>query len=154
MLGLAPWLVLRHVVRRPVAWLAAALGYVFAFCYTSLDVLAGIGAGTLQQRNNGVGREFMFARGNEIAEFGGYAYLLAAVIAAIVMVTRARFRLLPAVLLVVGGAWSFMDSHVYYPRGFLTLLALAVGWGLLAYAVNESKPSPSVENDPVAPGEK
>jgi hypothetical protein len=36
-------------------------------------------------------------------------------------------------VLVIAASVSFLNSHVYWPRGVLTMYALAVGWGLLAW---------------------
>jgi hypothetical protein len=47
LLGLGPWLVIRR--ENPVlGTVAAILGYGYAVFYTALDVLAGIGAGSLE----------------------------------------------------------------------------------------------------------
>jgi hypothetical protein len=55
-------------------------------------------------------------------------------------VLRRESAALGAVAAVVGcvyatfytAAWSFLDSHIFWPRGMLTMLTLALGWGALA----------------------
>jgi hypothetical protein len=37
---------------------------------------------------------------------------------------------------------SFLDSHIYFPRGVLTMLSLGVGLGLLAWATTAPRVRP------------
>ena len=142
LLALAPWLLTRGE-HRAVRWAAIGLGYAYAVLYTALDVLAGIGAGVLQQAGAVDQKRFLFAEGNDLADFGVWAYLLAASLAAAVALRRSRLAALPGAVLVVAGAVSFLDSHVYWPRGGLTMVVLAVGWAALAVAApGPSGPTP------------
>lgn len=147
LLALAPWLLTRGE-HRAVRWAAIGLGYAYAVLYTALDVLAGIGAGVLQQAGAVDQKRFLFAEGNDLADFGVWAYLLAASLAAAVALRRSRLAALPGAVLVVAGAVSFLDSHVYWPRGGLTMVVLAVGWAALAVAA----PGPSRQHDLVEAG--
>jgi hypothetical protein len=131
LLGLGPWL----VVRRESAVLGAVvavLGYVYAAFYTALDVLAGIGAGSLEQAGIEGGRAVLFAQADSLVRYGVWAYLAATMIAVAVVFWRAGVIAFPGAVLTVGGAWSFLDSHIFWPRGVLTMLALAIGWAALA----------------------
>ncbi|WP_158437722.1 hypothetical protein [Naasia lichenicola] len=138
LLALAPWWIAR--THSPVlAVVTGLLGYVFAAGYTALDVLAGIGAGGLQLDNGGSGKGVLYDLADALATPGTIALLLAAMIAASVVLFRARStraRLLGVLggVLVVLAAISFVDSHIYWPRGGLTMLAFAVGWALLVLA--------------------
>ncbi len=133
LLGLAPWLLLRRIDRR-LGLVAAVLAWVYAAFYTALDVLAGIGAGTAQQRAAGAGVGDLFDRGNSLAAFGVAAYLLATVLAAAATLraTGPRRAAWIGAGLVAVAAVSFLSSHIYWWRGGLTMLALALGWTLLA----------------------
>jgi len=133
LLGLAPWLLLRRVDAR-LGLVGAVLAWVYAAFYTALDVLAGIGAGTAQQRAAGAGVGDLFERGNSLASFGVGAYLLLTVVSAgaVLAVTGPRRAARIGALLVAVAAVSFLTSHIYWWRGGLTMLALALGWGLLA----------------------
>jgi hypothetical protein len=133
LLGLAPWLVLRRE-GAALGAVAAVLGYVYAAFYTALDVLAGIGAGSLELAGLDGGRSVLFAQADSLVRYGVWAYLAAAVLAAVVVLRRAGVAALPGSVLIIGGAWSFLDSHIFWPRGVLTMLALAVGWAALAMA--------------------
>ena len=106
-------------------------------------MLAGIGAGALQQAGAVDQKRFLYAEGNDLAEYGVYAYLLAAVLAAVVALRRARLAALPGAVLVIAGAVSFLQSHVYWPRGGLTMVVLAIGWAALAIAA----PGPRLPDD-------
>lgn len=130
LLALAPWLVTRR--QHPaLGRVAAVLGYVYAVFYTALDVLAGIGAGALQGAGAGDQTSVMFAQGNDLSTYGVWAYMAAAVLASGVALRRAHLAALPGAVLVVAGAWSFLGSHIYWPVGVLTMIALAVGWTAL-----------------------
>lgn len=132
LLALAPWLVTR--LHNPVlGWIAALLGYVYAACYTALDVLAGIGAGALQAENGGGGKLVLFAQGNGLADYGVWAYLLATVLASAVALRAAGLAAVPGSVLVLLGALLFLDNHIYWPEGVLSMLALALGWAGLAW---------------------
>ncbi len=135
LMAVGPWL-LTSRVNKPLGWAVALLGYTFACGYTGLDVLAGIGAGTLQEHYGGGGANFLFDKGGQLADVAVYAYLAAAAITGIACITRAGLWAVPGSALVVGGALSFRDSHVYWPRGVFTLLTLAVGWALLLWALD------------------
>jgi hypothetical protein len=139
LLGVAPWL----VVRRESAVLgavAAVLGYVYATFYTALDVLAGIGAGSLEQAGIDGGRSVLFAQADSLVRYGVWAYLAATILAAAVVFWRAGVAALPGSVLIIGGAWSFLDSHIFWPRGVLTMLALAIGWAALAWPLPLNEP--------------
>lgn len=130
LLGFAPWLVVRRD-QPALAPVAAVLGYVYAVFYTALDVLAGIGAGALWQAGATAQAPVLFRNGNDLAWYGVWAFLAATVLAVVVALRRHGRAALPGALVVLGAAVSFLDSHIYWPRGVLTMLALAVGWAAL-----------------------
>ena len=132
LLGVAPWLVLRE--RHPrLAVVAALLGYVYAAGYTALDVLAGIGAGGLALAGL-PGEGVLFSLGNALALPAVAAYLVATVLAALATVATRRPIAVLGGLLAVAGAVSFLTSHIYPPRGVITMLALGAGWSILVAA--------------------
>jgi hypothetical protein len=129
LLGLAPWLVLREAHPR-LAVVAAVLGGVYAVGYTALDVLAGIGAGAL--RLAGLqGEGVLFGLADAIAQPAVIAYLVASALAALATVATRRPVAVLGAVLVVAGAVSFLTSHIFPPRGVVTMLVLAAGWALL-----------------------
>jgi hypothetical protein len=135
LLGIAPWWVARQHSRL-LGVVCAVLGYLFAAGYTALDVLAGIGAGGLQLDNGGSGKQVLYDLADALALPGCIALLLASALAAgsvLVAASSTRLRVLAGLgaLLVVLAAYSFLTSHIYWPRGGLTMLGFAVGWTLL-----------------------
>ena len=147
LLALGPWVVVRGRSRLVEA-AVVVLGLVYACCYTALDVLAGIGAG---QETVVVGPgpwvPALFGMADRLGLPGVYAYLATAVIggATAVVVTRgiaARAAAVVGTVLVLGGAWSFLTSHIYPPLGVATMVALAVGWTTLAAVVPPAVRSP------------
>lgn len=157
LLALGPWVVVRGRGRLLEA-AVVVLGFVYACCYTALDVLAGIGAG---QETVVVGPgawvPALFGMADRLMLPGVYAYLATAVLggATAVVVTRgiaARAAAVVGTVLVVGGAWSFLTSHIYPPVGVATMATLAVGWTTLATAVppvlSSTPPRPTRQRQP------
>jgi hypothetical protein len=158
LLALGPWVVVRGRGRLVEA-AVIVLGLVYACCYTALDVLAGIGAG---QETVMVGPgpwvPALFGMADRLAVPGVRAYLATAVIGGVtaVVVTRgiaARTAAVVGTVLVVGGAWSFLTSHIYPPVGVATMVVLALGWTTLAAAVppvlrSPPRPRPSPRQQP------
>lgn len=149
LLGIAPWWIARQHSR----WLGvvcAVLGYVFAAGYTALDVLAGIGAGGLQLDNGGSGKQVLYDLADALALPGCIALLVASTLAAgsvLIGAASMRLRLLAALgaLLVVLAAYSFLTSHIYWPRGGLTMLGFAAGWTLLVLVLVDRRPARSAQ---------
>lgn len=139
LLALAPWLIVRDE-HRALRWSVATLGYAFAALYTALDVLAGIGAGALQQAGAPTQKAVMYTEGNNLADYGVRAYLAATVLAAAVALLRSRLAALPGAALVITGAVMFLDSHIFWPSGGLSMLALAIGWTALLVGTQTGAP--------------
>ena len=138
LLALGPWLVARRLARPGLTTVVGVLGLLYAAFYTALDVLAGIGAGALTDRGFADATPTMFDYGNDLAVVGVDAYLALALLtagAAVLTVPRAaRPVALAGAVLVAGGAVWFLNHHIYWPEGVLTMLALAAGWGLVAWS--------------------
>ncbi|MEJ2870396.1 hypothetical protein WCD74_21680 [Actinomycetospora sp. OC33-EN08] len=146
LLALGPW-----VVVWGRGWLlegvVIVLGLVYACFYTALDVLAGIGGGhETMALGPGPWVAALFGIADQLVVPGVYAYLAATVIGGVaaILVTPGARRALPVVgtVLVVGGAYSFLTSHIYYPVGVLTMVVLAVGWTAMAAVVPPAVRSP------------
>jgi len=143
LLAVSLWLLLRGVPG-PVAWAARIAAYGFAAFYTALDVLAGIGAGELTQLNaerglpdNTVEVDRLFAVGNDLGDIGVWCFGVACAATALAVVGRLGRRALPGAVVLVAAAVVFVAGgvHIYWPWGVGTMLALAVGLGLLAAAL-------------------
>lgn len=124
-----------------IAWLGAA---VYAAGYTGLDAVAGIGAGTVagQPGDQAELRRLVLALydvGDPLGRVGVYGLLVAVVAATIVLFLRHGPRVLAGTVVLLGAGYSFIDSHVFAPRGVLTMLAMALGFALWTWA---ARPSP------------
>ncbi|MDQ3592055.1 MAG: hypothetical protein M3386_04030 [Actinomycetota bacterium] len=141
LMALGPWLLARQA-GAVAGWAALVLGYVFAMFYTGLDLVAGAAAGALTLAGS-AGVNTMYGLGNDLAEVGVWAHLAAAVFVSGLVGARAGARALPGMLLVIAASVSFLDSHIYWPGGVVTMYALALGWAALAAVVplRESPPA-------------
>lgn len=138
LLALPPWLVVRGRGR----WIeitVIVLGVVYAAFYTALDAIAGIGGGHATMAvGPGPWVSSLFGIADAVVVPGVYAHLAAAGLAAAVVVatTRGLGRIVAAVggVLVVGAAYEFILSHIFYPYGVAVMVVLALGWLLVALA--------------------
>jgi hypothetical protein len=129
--------------RRDVAGFAAVLAWVagfgYATFYTGLDAVAGIAAGTaaMHAPPGDVGPVVLplFAAGDDLGRVGAYAFLVAVLAASVALYQRHGVRVLPGTLVLLVAGYSFIDSHIFWPRGVLTMLGFAVGFGLFVWAV-------------------
>lgn len=146
------WVLLRGVWSGVDGWLATAarlLAFVYAACYTALDVLAGIANGALMIESNDSGldvvaaKSVMFGEGNRLAEVGVFSLLVATLLLGGLYIRRFGTVALPGSLVLVASSYSFLDSHVYPVRGVVTMLGFALGAALLAIpALRASQRSP------------
>ncbi len=123
-------------VARIVAWICAA---VYATGYTGLDAVAGIGAGTVAGQP-GDPTELrrlvvaLYETGDGLGAVGVYAFLAATLAAAVSLGSRHGLRVLPGTVVLLAAGWSFIDSHIFSPRGVQTMLAIAAGFALWTWA--------------------
>jgi len=137
LLGLAPWFVARSV-DRTYGVVAAALGYVYACFYTALDVLAGVGAGGLKLAHDRGGFGVVFGLASDLGQIGSIALIAASALACGCALRAARWVATPGTALVLAGNFGFMQEHVYWPGGGLSMLTIAAGWGAIAWAMRRS----------------
>ena len=151
----APWWTTLHIILLPVfpllAWaqwylLASAPpwlrwpGWVAAFGYAAfyggLDAVAGIAGGTVVHAQHGatpvVGA--VFTAGDLLGHVGAACFLVASVLSAVAAVLRAGWWALPGGVVLLLASASFLDSHIFWPRGVVTMLGVAAGlsWVYLA----------------------
>jgi hypothetical protein len=134
LLGFAPWLVVRGHTRW-LSWTAGILGFVYAAFYTSLDVLAGIGAGGLEHEGMGMARGVLFDLADALGLVGSVAFVAACLLAGGYAVRVRGLRAVPGAVLVVAGSVLFLERHIFFPVGVAGQLCLAVGWVLLVVLV-------------------
>jgi hypothetical protein len=136
------------------AWLARMLAFVYIPFYGGLDVLAGMGTGFILKHAQATNQPplaavniWLFDVGHELANVGGWAFLLACVLTSALLIRRLGRAAVPGALLLVTAAISFLTSHIYYPVGVLTMLGMAIGFAGLQWArLRPVTPIPPGEN--------
>jgi hypothetical protein len=115
-----------------VAWLGCG---AFAALYTGLDAVAGISAGTVQQHaaSEHTGDEIaaLFHTADTLGRLGVQALAVAVVAAAVALGLRRGPWVIPGAVVLLVCAYSFYDSHIFYPRGVVTMAGFAIGFALL-----------------------
>ncbi|GAA4304881.1 hypothetical protein GCM10023086_22370 [Streptomyces venetus] len=146
LLPVFPFLVLGLVVplwgrpRRDVEGSLMVLAWagclVYAAYYSGLDAVAGISAGTVVDHgvHGAAGR--LFATGDELGRAGVQALAVACAATCAVLYRRHGARVLPGAVVLLAACWSFVDSHIFWPRGVLTMLGFALGFALLTVATS------------------
>jgi hypothetical protein len=126
-----------------VAWLGAA---VYAAGYTGLDAVAGIAAGTVagQSGDQAELRRLVLALydvGDLLGRAGVYALLIAVLAGTVALAVRHGARVLAGTVVLLGAGYSFIDSHIFWPRGVFTMLGFAAGFALWTWAATEQPPT-------------
>ena len=137
LIGLAPWLIARRVDRR-LGWVGALFGYGYAAFYTSLDLIAGVAAGTVEVAGMSDAKAPLYAIARILGAVGVVSLIAGAVTASIAAVIRAGVIALPGALLAIAGAALLYRGHIYFGYGTLSMLLLAAGFVVLAFAVTET----------------
>ncbi|CAN5365818.1 hypothetical protein BH11ACT3_BH11ACT3_09840 [soil metagenome] len=144
-IGAAPWLLARRVSRvgwmRWVGWVAALGGYLFATCYTALDILAGIGGGTLVLAGHSDDTGQVFKIANQLAVVGVVGLAVGMLAAGILAVRHAGLPMTAGTLLAVAGAALVLPGHVWFPIGTLALALLVAGCVVLATGIGKPRPA-------------
>jgi hypothetical protein len=118
-----------------IAWIGA---FVYATFYTGLDLVAGFSAGTVarntaQPADLGAAVQPLFETGDRFGQVGVGGFLVAAVALSVVLYRRQGPVALLVAVILLGAGYSFLDSHIFWPRGVFTMLAIAVGFGVAAW---------------------
>ncbi|ALG14548.1 hypothetical protein [Kibdelosporangium phytohabitans] len=133
LLAVAQWILLTpaHPLLR---WAGRLASFGFAAFYTGLDAVAGIAAGTVTTHEHAVTpiTGSVFTIGDMLGYIGASCFLAANLCITADTTYRAGWRALPGGLILLAASVSFIDSHIFWPRGVLTMLAVAVSMLLLA----------------------
>jgi len=111
--------------------LAWAGSLCFAAYYSGLDAVAGIAAGTVVDHGVHGAAGHLFVTGDALGRTGVYGLAVASLATCAVLGKRHGTRVLPGALVLSAACWSFADSHIFWPRGVLTMLAFALAFALL-----------------------
>jgi hypothetical protein len=140
LLGVAQWVLLAQAPR-PLRWLGRLAAYGYATFYTGLDAVAGIAAGTVEHASGGVspltGR--LFEVGDVLGYVGAWCFLVGSVCVVTGAARHAGWLGVPGAVLLLLASVSFLDSHLFWPRGVFTMLAIGVGMLLLSAAPAQTR---------------
>ncbi len=145
-LALGLVLPLRRTRWRGVEGVLALLAWAGSLCYAAyyagLDAVAGISAGAVVEHgvHGAAGR--LFATGDELGRAGVYGLIVAVLATSALLWRRHGVRVLPGAAVLLAACWSFLDSHIFWPRGVLTMLGFALGFALLTAARRTDRPEP------------
>lgn len=126
-----------------MAWISRVAAFLYIAFYAVTDHSAGIGNGVVMRESGAFNTSerpeigWLFGVANDIGGWGAWALALAAIATAVVAVRADGRRVLfGALLLVVSSVYfAVAGVHIYWPRGVLTMLAIALGFGWLALTV-------------------
>lgn len=123
-----------------VAWVAA---FGYAAFYTGLDAVAGIAAGTAvahahAEAGLGAMKRPLYDTGEALGQIGAYALIVAVLATAVALFPRHGLRVIPGTAVLLASGWSFVDSHIFWPRGVYTMLGFAVGFALLGWGAGRN----------------
>ncbi|WP_374947700.1 hypothetical protein [Agreia sp.] len=137
LVGIGPWLIARRS-SRALGRVAAVGGYGFAVFYTSLDLLAGVAAGTLQLAGITDAKAPVYEVARILGLVGVASLVVACLAATAATLIRARLLAVPGGLLSVIGAALVQPGHIYPGLGTLAMLLVALGLALLAVAATST----------------
>nr|WP_225956727.1 hypothetical protein [Amycolatopsis lexingtonensis] len=135
LLAVAQWLLLTSAPPW-LRWPGRLAAFGFAAFYGGLDAVAGIGAGTVVRAQHGatpvVGA--VFEIGDLLGYLGAGCFLAAGVFIVAAAALRERWRAAPGAVVLLLSSVSFLDSHIFWPRGVFTMVGVAAGMSLLSLA--------------------
>lgn len=142
LIAVGPIVIVSNVVvpipaRRLLIRSATTAAALFAVCYSTLDVLAGIGAGALVHEGLAMGEnDPQIVALQQVAEpfgtVGSAALVCCIAIAGTMSWKMLGRRAAMGSLLAVTGAWGLGEQHVYWPLGTLVMLCLGAGLWMLS----------------------
>ncbi|MFD1275740.1 hypothetical protein ACFQ51_41470 [Streptomyces kaempferi] len=106
----------------------------YAAYYSGLDAVAGISAGVVVDHGVHGAAGSLFAIGDELGMAGVYGLAVACLATCAVLWRWHGIRVLPGAVVLSAACWSFVDSHIFWPRGVFTMLGFALGFALLTAA--------------------
>ncbi|WP_201294768.1 MULTISPECIES: hypothetical protein [unclassified Nocardiopsis] len=133
----------------PAVVLVWICSFVYAVFYTALDTIAGIATGALVRAVEGDHEPLvrpLYGIGNELGYVGTYALLLGVLALGAALYLRHGPHTLYGSAVLLASAVSFLDSHIYWPRGGITMLGFAAGFALLVWAVDRRSRVPAAQD--------
>ncbi|MEU5263075.1 hypothetical protein [Amycolatopsis sp. NPDC021455] len=129
----AQWLLLASAPRA-LRWPGRLAAFAFAAFYGGLDAVAGIAAGTVVHAQHGATpvAGAVFGIGDLLGYIGSACFLAACLAIVAAAALRARWRAVPGAVVLLLASVSFLDSHIFWPRGVFTMVGVAVGMSVLS----------------------
>jgi hypothetical protein len=120
-----------------IRWIGRLAAFGYAVLYGALDAIAGIGGGAMAVAQGGRTPVIdpLFDVGNQLGTAGAYLFLVACVLLVAWTGVVARWRAIPGGVVLLVGAFLFLDSHIYWPTGVWAMLCLAVGFAALSWVL-------------------
>jgi len=142
LLAVAQWILLEPAPPL-LRWPGRLAAYGFAAFYTGLDAVAGIAAGTVVRAQNGLTPVLgeLFAIGDTLGRIGADCFLAASMLIIATSAPRTGWRAAPGAVLLLGASISFIHSHIFWPHGVVTMIAIAAGMFLLSIASEQRPPT-------------
>ncbi|MET1072945.1 MAG: hypothetical protein ABWY11_09910, partial [Umezawaea sp.] len=75
----------------------------------------------------------LFDIGNALGTPGAWCFLLASALLFGGIAWQARWKAVPGGVVLLFGAYLFLDSHIYWPKGVVAMLCFAVGLAALSF---------------------
>jgi hypothetical protein len=118
-----------------VGWVGA---FVYATFYTGLDLVAGVSAGTVAENTRpsadlGASVQPLFNTGDSLGRVGVYGFAFATVGLSVVLFVRHGLAAVLVATILLAASFSFLSSHIFWPRGVITVLAIGCGFSLAAW---------------------
>jgi hypothetical protein len=144
LLAAAQWRMLDRAPT-PLRWPGRLAAFGFGAFYTGLDAVDGIAGGAVVHAGGDVRSvTAVFHIGNRLGTVGEWSFLVANVVIVVAVVAAGRVRwavALPGAALLLAASVSFLDSHIFWPRGVITMLAVAAGLAMLDIATSPRTPA-------------
>jgi hypothetical protein len=118
-----------------VRWVGRAAAFGYAVLYGALDTIAGVGGGAMAIAQNGRTPVIdpLFDVGNALGTPGAWCFLVASAVLVGCVGWRVRWKAVPGGVFLLFGAYLFLDSHIYWPKGVLAMTCVAVGLAALSF---------------------
>jgi hypothetical protein len=135
LLAVAQWILLTPAPA-VLRWPGRLAAFGFAAFYSGLDAVAGIAAGTVVRAEHGLTPTLgeLFAAGDTLGYLGTGCFLAASLAITATSTWQAGWRAAPGGVLLLAASVSFIDSHIFWPRGVVTMIGIAAGMCLLSLA--------------------
>lgn len=160
LLGVTVW-ALVHGEHGPLAWLARVGAYVYGTFYLAMDIVVGIVMGQLVEKYQGqsewlpgimTAMHDPAAFSKSLAAIGYGGLLVAVALAGVIAIRRDGSRAVAGVVVLCGSAALFVNNHIMWPQGVLTMIGFALGAFLLVMArrlAGKAEPVPAPGPDAV-----